>query len=75
MLNPPWVVSLGRVALDALGLIEPHGCVLARDVATAAPWYGRRLVPLYHPGPRAVARRSFAQHAADYAVLASLLSE
>jgi len=73
LLDPPWVVSLGRVALDALALIERHNRVLARDVGTAAPWYGRHLVPLYHPGPRAVARRGFGQHAADYAALATLL--
>jgi uracil-DNA glycosylase family 4 len=75
LLNPAWVVSLGRAALDALCLIEPHDRVLARDVATAALWYGRRLVPLYHPGPRAVARRGFARHAADYAALAALVAE
>ena len=57
LLDPPWVVSLGRVALDALALIEPHALVLARDVGTAPSWYGRRLVPLYHPGPRALIRR------------------
>jgi uracil-DNA glycosylase family 4 len=74
LVDPPWVVSLGRVALDALGRIEPHRRLLARDVATSAPWYGRHLVPLYHPGPRAVARRGFGQHAADYAALAALLA-
>jgi uracil-DNA glycosylase family 4 len=73
LLDPNWVVSLGRAALDALGRIESHDCRLARDVGTAMPWYGRRLVPLYHPGPRAVARRGFAQHAADYARLAAAL--
>jgi uracil-DNA glycosylase len=73
LLDPPWVVSLGRAALAALALIEPHNLVLAHDVGTAAPWNGRLLVPLYHPGPRAVARRGFAQHAADYAALAALL--
>jgi DNA polymerase len=73
LLDPVWVVSLGRAALDALALIEPHDRRLARDVGTAASWYGRQLVPLYHPGPRAVARRSFAQHAADYAALAVLV--
>ena len=36
LLDPPWVVSLGRAALDALGLIEPHALVLARDVGRAA---------------------------------------
>jgi DNA polymerase len=75
LLDPPWVVSLGRAALDALDRIEPHVRVLARDVGTATPWYGRHLVPLYHPGPRAVARRGFGQHAADYATLAIMLAE
>jgi uracil-DNA glycosylase len=73
LLDPPWVVSLGRVALDALALIEPHNLVLARDVATAGCWYGRRLVPLYHPGPRAVARRGFSRHVDDYRRLAALV--
>ena len=74
LLDPPWVVSLGRVALDALAMIEPHDLVLARDVASARPWYGRRLVPLYHPGPRAVARRGFALHVDDYCRLACLVA-
>jgi uracil-DNA glycosylase len=74
LLDPPWVVALGRAALDALALIEPHDRVLARDVGTATAWFGRLLVPLYHPGPRSVARRGFNQHAADYAALAALIS-
>jgi DNA polymerase len=74
LLDPDWVVSLGRAALDAMALIEPHDRVLARDVGTAAAWYGRHLMPLYHPGPRSVARRGFAQHAADYAAFAALLN-
>jgi DNA polymerase len=73
LLDPPWVVSLGRAALDAINLIEPHDRVLSRDVGTATPWYRRCLVPLYHPGPRAIARRGFGQHATDYAALATLL--
>ena len=74
VLQPLWVVSLGRAALDALAQIERHDRVLARDVGAATAWYGRRLVPLYHPGPRAVARRGFGQHAADYAALAALIT-
>lgn len=74
LLDPPWVVSLGRAALDALAMIEPHDRQLARDVGSPVGWYGRQLAPLYHPGPRAVARRGFEQQAADYAALASLLS-
>jgi uracil-DNA glycosylase family 4 len=70
LLDPAWVVSLGRAALDALSVIEPHGLVLARDVATPALWNGRRLMPLYHPGPRALIRRPFTQQVADYRALA-----
>jgi uracil-DNA glycosylase len=73
VLDPAWVVSLGRAALETLALIEPHGRRLARDVGTPTAWFGRQLVPLYHPGPRAVARRGVVQHAADYAALAMLL--
>jgi uracil-DNA glycosylase len=73
VLDPPWVVSLGRVALDALALIEPHAALLARDVGTSRAWYGRRLVPLYHPGPRSIARRGLAQHVADFERLRMLL--
>jgi uracil-DNA glycosylase len=74
LLDPPWVVSLGRAALDAVCLIEPHDRVLACHVGTAVPWYGRLLMPLYHPGPRALIRRTFAQQAADYAALAALVA-
>jgi uracil-DNA glycosylase family 4 len=73
VLDPAWVVSLGRVALDSLALIEPHGCLLARDVATARPWYCRTLVPLYHPGPRSVAVRGMIRHVEEFQRLASLL--
>ena len=74
VLDPTWVVTLGRAALDALALVEPHDRILARDVATAVSWHGRNLVPLYHPGPRALIRRPLAQQAADYAILASLIA-
>lgn len=74
LLDPPWIVSLGRAALDALARIEPHDRVLSRDVGTAVTWNARQLVPLYHPGPRAVARRGVEQHAADYVMLATLLA-
>jgi DNA polymerase len=74
LLDPTWVVSLGRAALDALNLIEPHDRVLARDVGTAARWYGRGLVPLYHPGARALIRRPIRQQSVDYAGLAALLA-
>ncbi len=66
LVGPRVVVTLGAAALDALRLIEPHPYVLRRDVGRALPWYGRTLVPLYHPSPRTAARRPFQQQVADF---------
>jgi hypothetical protein len=38
------------------------------------PWYGRTLVPLYHPGPRALIRRPLAAQVEDYRRLAALVA-
>jgi uracil-DNA glycosylase family 4 len=74
LLDPPWVVALGQTALQALARLAPHGLHLARDVGRPAPWHGRRLVALYHPGPRALIRRPLAVQAEDYRRLAALLA-
>jgi uracil-DNA glycosylase len=73
ILDPPYVVTLGRVALSALALIAPHQADLRRHVATLLPWAGRILVPLYHPGPRAQLHRSFAQQLEDFARLRAFI--
>ena len=75
VLDPPWVVTLGRIALEALDLISAHQIALARDVGTPVPWNGRTVVPLYHPGPRSVARRGRQQHHIDYARLGALVAD
>lgn len=75
LLQPPWVVSLGAVALRALALIAPHGARLARDVGRPLPWYGRTLVPLYHPGPRARRHRSLAAQLEDFRRLRALVDD
>ena len=75
VLDPPWVVTLGRIALEALDLISAHQVALARDVGSPVPWNGRTVVPLYHPGPRSVARRGRQQHHADYARLGALVAD
>ncbi len=36
-------------------------------------WYRRFLLPLYHPGARAMIQRPWARQREDYALLASLL--
>ena len=75
LVRAPLVVTLGRVALEALGAIEPHRLRLRRDVGQATPWTDRTLVALYHPGPRAQLHRGFAQQQQDFAHLARLLGD
>lgn len=74
ILDPLFVVTLGRAALAALALIVPHEAELRRDVGQALPWYGRTLIPLYHPGPRAQLHRSFATQQTDFARLAAIVN-
>jgi hypothetical protein len=64
--DPQIVVTLGAAALESTRLIEQHQLALARSVRTTNEWYGRRLIPLYHPGARAMIHRNFALQTADY---------
>lgn len=73
VIAPAVVVTLGAVALAALGRIEPHGATLRADVGCPIPWYGRLLVPLYHPSPRAGLARSYAQQDEDFRALGRLV--
>lgn len=73
LVEPKIVAPLGAKALAALQLIEPHGLTLANDVRSARLWFNRILVPLYHPGQRAMIHRHFGNQLADYYYLASLL--
>jgi uracil-DNA glycosylase family 4 len=73
ILDPPYVVALGRAALAALALLAPHEAALRCDVGRPLPWAGRTLVPLYHPGPRAQLHRSFAQQQQDFMRLRALV--
>lgn len=74
LVDPKIVVALGAVALSALGLIQAHGKTLRSNVRTATAWYGRTLVPLYHPGQRAMIHRSLANQRSDYQFVAELAS-
>jgi uracil-DNA glycosylase family 4 len=74
LVNPKLVVTLGSQALQALKLIEPHDFELASSVRRCQDWYGRRLIPLYHPGQRAMLHRSFLNQLADYQYVVEQLS-
>lgn len=54
LLDPPVIATLGSVALQALAAIEAHSLALSRDVGRVCDWWGRKLVPLYHPSPHVV---------------------
>lgn len=70
LVDPRIVVTLGAQALAAISLIEHHDLQLANSVRKKGTWYGRLLVPLYHPGQRAMLHRSFLNQLADYRFVA-----
>lgn len=69
LVNPPVVVTLGAVALGALEKIAPHGLKLTAARGTPHQWYGRILVPLYHPSPKVLAWFPYDRMAADFRAL------
>lgn len=70
LVDPAIVVTLGAAALRATDMLETHGLELSVHVRTANPWLGRTLVPLYHPGQRAMIHRSLANQRSDYQFVA-----
>lgn len=73
ILDPKLVVTLGATALNAVALIKPHELTLKSSVRTASAWYSRTLIPLYHPGQRALVHRSQANQRQDYQFVADTL--
>lgn len=65
-IDPQIVVTLGAAALEGTRLVERHDLSLSVNVRTKSNWYGRTLIPLYHPGARAMIHRNFAAQTADY---------
>ena len=66
IINPKVVVTLGATALESTRFTSPHNLILKNAVRTANDWYNRILIPLYHPGQRAMMHRSFANQRSDY---------
>ena len=73
ILDPAIVVTLGVVALKACGGIETHDASLREHVRTSRAWMRRTLIPVYHPGQRAMVHRSFANQLSDYQFVAETL--
>lgn len=73
LVEPKIVVTLGASAMKGVSSIEEHGLTLRNDVRTAKLWYRRKLVPLYHPGQRAMIHRSLPNQRSDYQFVAETL--
>jgi uracil-DNA glycosylase family 4 len=76
LVDPQVVVTLGAVALAALGRIEYHQFSLKDSAGCVCRWHGRLLVPLYHPSPQVLAshRREDAQ-LRDYQAVAHAIRQ
>lgn len=73
IINPKVVVTLGATALESTRFTSPHNLILKEAVRTSNDWYNRILIPLYHPGQRAMMHRSFANQRSDYQFVAEQL--
>jgi len=71
--DPVVVVALGDVALTALGLVKAHETSLRNGCGLPRPWFGRTLVPLYHPGRQSTLHRPDAAQRADWQRLGEYL--
>ena len=74
-IDPAVIVTLGVTALEALSAIAEHDYRLAAQVRGPLPWYGRTLIPLYHPSPLTRAWRSDATQLCDFRWLGAYLRE
>ena len=73
--GPLVVATLGGIALEAAGIIDPRvaGLRLGQAVGRPHTWFDRILFPLYHPSPRALIRRNMSVQRADYTKLVRLV--
>ena len=71
LIDPPVIVTLGSVALEALKRIQYHELNLKESAARIHAWQDRTLVPIYHPSPQVLAsHRREAEQLQDYQVVA-----
>lgn len=75
LISPKIIVTLGANALNATNAIARHNLTLKENVRTTNNWYGRLLIPLYHPGQRAMMSRSMANQRSDYKYVADTLKK
>jgi DNA polymerase len=70
MIDPPIIITLGMVALEALKKIEDHDLTIKENVANSIIWNGFKLIPFYHPSPQVIAsHRNMEMQLLDYKFL------
>lgn len=67
--NPKVVLTLGGKALEAIKKIELHSLILSSGAGKLHEWYGRHLLPLYHPSLLGRASRRADMQKMDIGVL------
>jgi uracil-DNA glycosylase family 4 len=76
LIDPPVVVTLGTVALEALKALHDHDFTLRGDAAKVRQWDGRVLIPLYHPSPQVlITSRDEKAQLRDYRVVARAMAK
>jgi uracil-DNA glycosylase family 4 len=75
LIKPQIIITLGRIALDALNSIFPHNFTLSKSVGQIHDWNGYKIVPLYHPAPRALVHRSFQKQLEDFQTIAAFINK
>jgi uracil-DNA glycosylase family 4 len=73
IIEPELIVPLGQCALRSLHIIESHQIELRQGVGKPAKWGKYKVVPMYHPGPRAAIYRSTADQKGDFSFLGEML--
>ena len=73
IIEPEFIVPLGKCALRSLHIIEAHQIELRQNVRNLAKWSKYTVVPMYHPGPRATIYRSIADQQGDFSFLGDIL--
>ncbi|HKC66498.1 MAG TPA: uracil-DNA glycosylase [Pyrinomonadaceae bacterium] len=74
LIDPPVIVTLGAVSLDALRRIRYHHLSLKESVGQVYEWSGRLLVPVYHPSPQVLcSHRREHEQLRDYKAIARAL--
>jgi uracil-DNA glycosylase family 4 len=73
IIEPELIVTLGRSALRSLNSIEEHQIELREDVRKLTKWSKFNVLPMYHPGPRAIIHRSFNDQRNDFSFLGETL--